>query len=329
MGKAAERHEHNLRKAERREEEIRERFAAQGGLMGPVMQAILRYFHTYATKPRPDLFMSTLGRVSELGLMQLSEHRHSLAGAIAAVVALHPEHQDAWRKGIDRAHPDLVTHTASGGYADLARIVGAAERLSPPITDEEISRTGETEYLWMTWVVTRDMPVLQRLVRLASRQDRVGESALALLYAHAHLPEVTAVLSETLQRRQSGSLPSPRGIVPTAALEAIAGLKQAVAADPFVRRRVVLVGWLPDPAPVSIKGASSAPNRSGAPTPTAVPTPLRPSDALTGSFLIVTVDGTTPATCPTTWLERPVHVRKAKADEMRAHQMLLQQAEEP
>jgi hypothetical protein len=281
MGKAAIRKEANLRKAEKREEQIRDALNEIGGVMAPVMQSIFRYFHYYSTKPRPDLFVDMLKRVLELRLMQLPEHRHAIAGAVASIVMFHPEHQDLWRKGIE---------------LPLRQIIESAERLSPPPTDEGITWPTQVEYLWMSWVITRDLAVLQRLVRFASRQDAVGDTALSILHAHAHFPEVKAVMTSILSRRQRDLTPSYRGHAPDVPVAQVNELQAVVTRNPLTMRRVVLVGWIPGE---------------------------------TGGYLVVTTDGEKPDPCPEMWHEQRILVRKATPEEMRAHQALLTAAEEP
>ena len=294
MGKAADRHEHDLRKAEAKEREIRARLDEQGGITSPVMLSIFRYFHTYAQTPRPDLFDSVLQRIDELSLMSLPEHRHSLAGALASVVAQHadqPDLQMRWRQH---------------------RLVQTAERLTPPIADEEVTRPGQAEWLWMSWVVTRDDPVLQRVVRLANREDSVGETAVTLLDAHAHMPEIQAVLVALLQRRQAQVMAPFRHVQPPGLVKIsdeiraqVTALREHVTADPAVKRSVVLVGWVPP---------------GGGPAP--------------ATFLIVTTDGLPPIGSPLAWPPGaadalPVVVRKATPQQMAAHRQLHDAAEEP
>jgi hypothetical protein len=297
VGKAADRHEHDLRKAEAKEREIRARLDSQGGITSPIMLSIFRYFHIYAQTPRPDLFDSVLQRIDELGLMSLPEHRHSLAGALAAVVAQHADKADVWR---------------------LHRLVQTAERLTPPPSDEEVSRPGQAEWLWMSWVVTREAAVLQRVVRLANRDDSVGETAVTLLDAHAHMPEVQAALVALLAKRQAAVMAPfrhapPSGVgaglvkVPDEVRAQVTALREHVTQDPAARRSVVLVGWVPPAA---------------APTPTAA------------TYLIVTTDGLPPIGAPLTWPPGvpdplPVVVRKATPQQLAAHRQLHDAAEEP
>jgi hypothetical protein len=280
MGKAALRKEANLRKAEKREESVRQALTQAGGVMSPVMQSIFRYFSAYSVKPRPDLFVDVLKRVSELKLMILPEFRHSIAGAVASIVSFHPEHQDAWKK-LDEP---------------LLQIIQTSERMSPPFTEEEISWPHQVEYLWMSWIITRDLQVLQRIVRFANRQDDVGDTALSILHAHAHFPEVTAVMATILKSRQHNLTPPYRTTFAGVPHAQINELQALVVADPLGRKRVVLVGWIPGPD---------------------------------GGYLVVTTDGEKPVPCPELWHDQKVHVRKAKPEEMRAHEELLSAAEEP
>lgn len=281
MGKAAVRKEANLRKAEKREETVRAALNKAGGVMSPIMLSIFRYFHQYSTKPRPDLFPDVVGRVVELGLMTLPEHRHSIAGAIASIVSFHPEHQDHWRKGLE---------------APLLAVIASSDRLAPPITDEAITFPHQVEYLWMSWVITRDLAVLQRIVRFAHRQDTVGDAAVSLLHAHAHFPEVGAVMAAIVARRQRSLMPSYRGQVPGVPIAQVNELQAVVCADPVARKRIVLVGWIPGDE---------------------------------GGYLVVTTDGDKVASCPDQWHGQKVIVRKAKPDEMRAHTELRNAAEAP
>ncbi len=291
-----------LRKAEKREATIRLALASDGGVAGPTMRAISRFFGRYAVKPHPDLFTDVLDHIERLQIMLLPEHRHSLGGAIAAVVSLHPEYQDAWRA----AYPKLIK---------------SAELLTPPIVDEEISRAGQTEYLWMLWVVTRDHSGLQRIVRLAHRHDTVGEAALSILHAHATMPEVQAVLMQTLAARHARMIPHFATAPIDVPIEDIRSLRDSVTAHVANLKKVVLVGWLvglPDaPKPKSRRGKKPlAPSESG-------------DGARTGGFLMVTVDGSTPPGCPISWKGKPVIVRKARPEELRAHRALREAAEAP
>lgn len=301
MAKRAPKPEPDLRKAEKREAAIRVALAADGGVTGPTMRAISRFFGHYSARPHPELFLDVLGHVGRLQIMALPEHRNGVGGAIAAVVSLHPEYQDAWR-------------------AAQPRLIESAERLSPPIIDEEISRPGQTEYLWMLWIVTRDRNALQRIIRLAHRHDSVGEAALSLLHAHATMPEVQASLIQTLAARQARMIPHFAVATTDVPIEDIRSLRDAVTAHVPNLKKVVLVGWL--------AGMPEAPKpkRRGK----AKPQPESGADVVrTGGFLIVTVDGGSPPGCPISWNGKPVIVRKAKPEEMRAHRAMRDAAEEP
>ncbi len=314
--------ETDLIKAERRETAARANLAILGGARNPTMQAIMRYFSTYAMNPRPDLFLNVLQSIHDLNLMILPEHRNGVAGAVSAVYSLHPEHHDAWK----------------GATFVLARILSAADRLTPPIMDEEIARPGQVDFLWMVWAVTRDGASLQRVLNLAHRVDSVGDAALTLLHAHAHLPDIQGVLGQALEKRQMKAMPHYQGVVridgvPT---EDVHDLTALLAADPIKAKRIVLVGWLKhdENAPKSstnghkkkpMKTAQKSAQKS-APEPAAEPAAEPP---LTGSFIVVTTDGMRPSECPNEWRKRPVRVRKATAEEVQAHKLLLEAAEEP
>ncbi len=301
MPKRAPKPEADLRKAEKREADIRVALAEAGGVSGPTMRAISRYFGRYSARPYPELFMQVLEHVQRLQIMALPEHRNGVGGAIAAVVSLHPEYQDAWR-------------------ATYPKLIESADRLSPPIIDEEISRPGQTEYLWMLWVVTRDQSALQRIVRLAHRHDSVGEAALTILHAHATMPEVQAVLLQTLAARQARMIPhfalASSTDVP---IEDIRSLKDMVTMHVANLKKVVLVGWL-----VGLPEAPKPKRRRGT-----KPQLEASANASTGGFLMVTIDGATPQGCPPSWKGKPVVVRKAKPEEMRAHRAMRDAAEAP
>lgn len=283
MAKKPEPEETDLRRAERREAEARTHFEACGGPGGEVMQALSRFFALYAHKPRPDLFIDTLARIDELRIMQLPEHRYGVAGAIAAIFSLHPEHQDGWRAEVQKR-------------PQLSKILASAERLAPPLTDETIKSPGAVDYLWMNWLITRDNAALRRVFKLAHRLDPVGEAALAMLHLHAEMPEVQVELMGTLQKRQQSALPYATTIPQNVPVQDVTALRQLVASTALAIRQVVLVGWLPGDD---------------------------------GGFLVVTVDGRRPSNCPTQWRQRPVKVRKANPEELRAHQELLARAEDP
>ncbi len=294
----------DLRRAEKREGVIRARLAKIGGITGSTMRAVSRFFCRYAETPRPDLFPFVLDKIQHLQIMALPEHRNGVGGAIAAVVSLHPEHQDAWRKA----------HT---------RLIESAERLSPPYIDEEVSRAGQTEYIWMLWLVTRDQSALQRIIRLAHRHDSVGEAALSLLHVHAMMPEVASVLVETLTARQARAMPHFQVPATDVPIEDIRSLKDAIVTP--TTQQVVLVGWLmgnpdaPEPKPKKArrkKSLSSLVTEAG-------------NIARTGGFLIITVDGSTPPGCPLSWKGKPVVVRKARPEELRAHKAMHDAAEAP
>ena len=283
MGKKPTPEEVDLRKAERREADARATLQKLGGVTGEVMTAISRYFALYAAKPRPDLLVDTLARIDELGLMQLPEHRHGVAGAISGIFNLHPEHQDAWRAAL-KERPRL------------AKILESAERLTPPVSDEAIKWPGAVDYLWMNWLITRDHLALRRVLTLGHRLDAVGEAAIATLHLNAELPEVQAAIVDTLKKREEQALLYRHRIPPGVPVEDVSALRKLVASTALAIRHVVLVGWMPGEE---------------------------------GGFLIVTVDGTKPAGCPDVWRQRPVRLRKAKPEELRAHRELLDQAEAP
>ncbi len=281
-----------LRRAEKREGLIRAALAKAGGVASPTMQAISRFFCRYAELPRPDLFLDTLAHIQRLQIMSLPEHRNGVGGAIAAVVSLHPEYQDEWRG----------KHKA---------LIDSAERLAPPFVDEEISRPGQTEYIWMLWVVTRDAAALQRIVRLAHRLDSVGEAALSVLHRHAAYPEVSAILFQTLAARQARAVPRQQASPMSAAVLAVRELRAHLTEAAGGRdRNLVLVAWLK---------AESKPLKK-----------LKKGEVPpVGSFVIATITGAIPMACPTQWKGYPVSVRKAKPDEVRTHKALIDAAEEP
>lgn len=283
MGKAADKKDVDLKKAERREAEARRRLNAAGGISGKHMLALGRYFALYASKPRPDLFLDALARIDELGLMLLPEHRDGISGAVASVFSLHPERQDAWRLELTRK-------------INLGRILETAERLTPPLSDAAISRAGCVDYLWMSWLVTRDLPALRRVLSLAHRHDPVGEAAHALVLLNAEMPEVNGALAEMLQRRQQSALPHRIAVPVEVPVEDVTALRLAITVDPEQTRKIVYVGWV---------------------------------TGETGGFIVVTLDGSRPAGCPEHWRQRPVKVRKVKPDELKAHQSLLDALEEP
>ncbi len=301
-----------LRRAEKREQDIRAALAKVGGVTGPVMSAILRFFGRYAENPRPELFLQVIQSVANLQLMALPEHRNGLAGAIAAVVMLHPEHQDAWRQGKVGLIMDgpVDAHTCSR----LAKVIEAAEAIAPPLSDEEVTKPGHIEYLWMTWIVAREEAVLQRVIRMAHRHDAVGESALQLLHAHGTMPEVQNQLMQVLQARLRG-IPHYKGAPPNVPVEDVRALQAMLVAQAaeqvgtgtgtgagarggpaHPRKHLVLIGWLPGE---------------------------------TGGFLVVTTDGKKPAGYVETWRQRKVVVRKAKPAEMQAHRALIDAQEAP
>ncbi len=217
----------DLRKAEKREGLARARFQELGGVSGTSFVALGHYFSTYAQKPRPDLFVDALGRIHELGLMLLSEHRHGIGGALAGIHARHPELHDSWKK----LPPDL------------ARILQASLNLTPPVNDTDIANPSCIDYLWMLWFVTRAPGALKRVILLAHRLDPVGEAAVALLSMHAEMPEVSEVFISIVQARQARRNPyrlAPPVGVPVDDVDA---LRRELVADPMKSRKIVLVGW--------------------------------------------------------------------------------------
>jgi hypothetical protein len=283
VGKAADKKDADLKKAERREAEARALLHRAGGLTGKPMLAIDRYFAQYASKPRPDLFLDVIARIDELGLMLLPEHRDGISGALASVFSLHPERQDAWRLALAQK-------------PSLGKILDTAERLTPPMNDAAISRPGCIDYLWMSWIITRDLAALKRVLSLAHRHDPVGDAAHALILMHAELPEVSGALVETLQRRQASALPYRSAAPPEVPVDDVTALRLMLTMDPAQMKKILLVGWVTGDA---------------------------------GGFLVVTTDGSKPRGCPETWRQRPVKVRKAKPEELKVHQGMLDAAEDP
>ncbi len=220
----------DISRIEKREDRLRSSFEAQGGMSGETMQAILAFFTEYPKRPRPHLFLLVIERIKELHLLSLPEHRYGVAGAIAAVYRLHPEHEDAWKK-------------AEG------QVLEVAENLAPPFSDEEIERPTHVDYLWMTWLVTADDGAWQRVYRLAHRTDEVGVHARMILHVNQTLPQVQAALEQLRLRGAVGvQVFGGKGeqAPPVADVQALA---QMLVEVPSNRKLVVLVGWMLTPAP--------------------------------------------------------------------------------
>lgn len=220
----------DISRIEKREGRLRSSFEAQGGMSGETMQAILAFFTEYPKRPRPHLFLLVIERIKEMHLLSLPEHRYGVAGAMAAVYHLHPEHEDAWKN-------------AEG------QVLEVAENLAPPFTDEEIERPTHVDYLWMTWLVTADDAAWQRVYRLAHRTDEVGVHARTILHVNQTLPQVQAALEQLRLRGAAGvQVVGGKGeqAPPVADVQALAQLLVEV---PSNRKKVVLVGWMLTPTP--------------------------------------------------------------------------------
>jgi hypothetical protein len=256
-------------KSDKREAEARARFQAIGGLGNTKVQAISLFFSTYHQDPQPGRLIEVARVIDACGLMLLPEHRNGVAGGLAGVLGI-PEHE-----------PDDP-------------LLRAALRLAPPEQDEQVTRAGQVEYLWMHWIVTRRPAERERIIRLAHRQDAVGEQALAFLRIHAEMPEVARALHAALSRRQQAV---STAIPPGVPVEDVHALKEhLLAASPLNFSQILFVAWLPGDE---------------------------------GGFVVTTQNGASPIGCPKAWRQRQVLVKKAQPQELAAYRALLDAAEEP
>ena len=163
------------KRAESHEQALREHLAAVGGYGGRAMRTLDVFFSHYHQLPTPENFSKVLGIITDLQIMQLPEHRFGVAGGIAAVVSLHPDLAATWKK-------------------DYPVLISSAERLTPPLVDNDITNTGHIEYLFLWWLVTRDAATLDRLVRIANSNLAVATMAKALMLDNVNLSEIKKVV---------------------------------------------------------------------------------------------------------------------------------------
>jgi hypothetical protein len=164
------------KRAEEREQQIRDRLNRAGGFASGAMKLLDSFFSTYQENPRPELFGRICSTIIDMNLMYLPEHRFGLAGGLAAVVALNPDLAPGWKKD----HYALIT---------------SAEKLMPPIVDTGAFTTGHVEYLWVWWLVMRDEATLTRIIRLSHRPGSAGSMAQALMINHVNIPRIQEVLA--------------------------------------------------------------------------------------------------------------------------------------
>jgi hypothetical protein len=238
----------DMSRIEKREARLRASFEAQGGMRGETMRGILAYFTEYRITPRPHLFLLLIERIQELHLLSLPEHRYGVAGGIAAVLFLHPEHEDEWRRQARTA-------------------VETAMRLAPPATDAEITRPEHASYLWMQWAVAGDDAAWLRVLRLAQRVDAVGEYTRLLMIAHRSMPEV----HEAIEELQSASVPGIqvswqmlKGTQPP--VEQVHELGQLLTRRHDNARAIVFVGWVPVAVPTFLVVTPNGDAPLGCPT---------------------------------------------------------------
>lgn len=216
-------------RAHAHEAAIRGQLDARGGVTGPIMRKLIDLFQYYRHTPRLEEISDALIVIEELKLFSLPEHKFGVGGALCAVMDLHPNEAEIWKK----YHKHVLT---------------AAERTAAHLPSGDVTRPEEIEFLWMWWMVTGEDSVLERIGGLAGRSDLVGQHALAYLMAHRQLVEVSDLL-RSMSAKGTTVAGVPVSFAVTVAncvpqQDAVRRLSLHVLGLPGGRYRVVLVGWV-------------------------------------------------------------------------------------
>lgn len=296
----------DMSKIDAREAKIRAEFEALGGTQGVKMRGILWLINAWHAKARPDLVVNFLTCIDALHLMSLPEHRHGVAGAIVAVISSLPKREQAAYRAMavgelnptaaadaGELTPEQGVPVSGGKRAPFKILIDSAYKLAIPVDDVLDLRPGHIDFLWMQWLVSRDDALLNRLVRLTTGHPsvEVRQQGTILLRAHVHLQPVADRL-RAVQALLGATVNRIPPNVPKADVDALGAhlVKTAGLAT------IILVGW-----------------RAGE----------------EGGFFVVTPDGERPPNCPDKWMQRPLTVEKATAEQMEQHRAVLSARDEP
>jgi hypothetical protein len=233
-------------------------------------EAVVAFFSLYDTSPRPDDVPQALAAVRDLALMRDPVQRWAIAGAIQGICMRHPERVSKWRE----EHPTLIREV---------------EELCPDIDNLVVSRVGEIDYLFMTFLTGGDPAAIDRVIELAKRTDAVGQAALAVILANNNHPGVVEALN--------AAAPEGARIQPISAAEGDAYHKAAVALAEHLNGQLppgqaIYVGY----APVVVEEASGR--------------------SWDHRLVVCTPTGERFPGIPERWLDLPVDVHRASPDEM-------------
>lgn len=240
-----------------------------------IMQDMAVFFYGYSLAPNPGAFDMLMQRIQALNLLYRPEHRHGISGAIAGIISLHPQLEAGWRKAWQR--PFIVI-----------------DECKPPESDADIRRPPEVDYLWMYAVTCGDEYTSDRVVRIAMRQDAVGDAGVFLIRHNLTHPLLIGSMARQAMRTTTALSRTPK--LPQ---ESIASLSLFASQVPPSHGEVLYVAWLP------------------------------PEKDASGALVIRTPDGNPPIGFPSEWDGLPIVAQAATAEELVKWRKLLSQREAP
>ena len=130
---------------------------------GAALQDLVNFFSSYHRQPQPEGMEVVMQRITSLELLAQPEHVFGLAGAVHAIMHLHPDRQAAWRK-------------------PWPRQMVIMDECRPSEEDSEVTRVSEIDYLWMYGTTCWDEYTIDRIIRIAMRPDMVGDAAVRVIH---------------------------------------------------------------------------------------------------------------------------------------------------
>ncbi len=187
--------------------------------VGVALQDMANFFGSYHRLPQPEGLDVVMQRITELQLLTMPEHRFGIAGAVHAVMHLHPPMQTGWR-------------------LKWPKQMAIMDECRPSEEDSEVTRPPEIDYLWMYGITCWDEYTIDRIIRIGLRGDMAGDAAVRVAAYHALHPLMLQALARAAATTTAALRPDTT--IPAASIHSLALL---AATEPIFQASVLYIGW--------------------------------------------------------------------------------------
>ncbi len=195
---------------------------------GAALQDLVNFFGGYHRGPQPEGFDVAMQRIVELGLLAQPEHRYGVAGAMHAIMQVHVT--------------DAKLHAR--WRAQWPKQLAIIDACRPSEEDSEVNRPPEIDYLWMYGTTLHDEYTIDRIIRIGSRTDMVGDAAVRVAHYHCTHPIMLQALARAAATTTS-ALPADS----THPFFSVRALSEFAAKNPVFQACILYVGWRSPRAP--------------------------------------------------------------------------------